>query len=86
LAAGDPTLSVGISEYAKEDMEKSLYDFQLEHRNRTYLNLDLLQMGLGGIDSWGATAMRPYLPGNKKYHYRFTVRGIDFPPVMPNEF
>ena len=61
-------------------MERALYDFQLERRNRTYLNLDLLQMGVGGNDSWGATAMNDYLPPNKPYHYKFTIRGIDQPP------
>jgi hypothetical protein len=32
-------------------MEDSLYDFQLESRDRIYLNLDLAQMGVGGINS-----------------------------------
>jgi beta-galactosidase len=82
LAVGDPTLSVGVSEFPKDDMEKALYDFQLQRRNRTYLNLDLVQMGLGGIDSWGATAMLPYLVRNRDYHYRFTIRGIDAPPAV----
>jgi beta-galactosidase len=80
LATGDPVLSVGVSEFSKSQMERALYDFQLERRNRTYLNLDLLQMGVGGNDSWGATAMDDYLPPNKPYHYKFTIRGIDQPP------
>jgi beta-galactosidase len=74
-------LSVGVSEFDKSQMQRARYDFQLERRDRTYLNLDLLQMGVGGNDSWGATAMRPYLPRNQKYEYQFTIRGIDQPPV-----
>ena len=81
LATGGPLLSVGVSEFNKAQMERARYDFQLERRNRTYLNLDLLQMGVGGNDSWGATAMDPYLPSNKPYHYKFTIRGIDQPPM-----
>jgi beta-galactosidase len=81
LATGDPVLSVGVSEFDKSQMQRARYDFQLERRDRTYLNLDLLQMGVGGNDSWGATAMRPYLPRNQKYEYQFTIRGIDQPPV-----
>ncbi len=81
LATGEPLLSVGVSEFSKSQMERALYDFQLERRNRTYLNLDLLQMGVGGNDSWGATAMDDYLPQNKPYHYKFTIRGIDQPPM-----
>jgi beta-galactosidase len=80
LATGAPLLSVGVSEFSKEQMEEAQYDFQLERRNRTYLNLDLLQMGVGGNDSWGATALEPYLPQNQDYQYQFTVRGIDQPP------
>lgn len=83
LAIGAPSLSVGVSEFDKDQMERSLYDFQMENRNRTYLNLDLVQMGLGGIDSWGQTAMRPYLVPNHDYSYHFMVRGIDQPPAVP---
>jgi beta-galactosidase len=82
LATGNPTLSVGVSAFSKEQMERARYDFQLERENRTYLNLDLLQMGVGGNDSWGAKAMDDYLPQNKDYRYEFTVRGIDQPPVV----
>jgi beta-galactosidase len=82
LAMGDPHLSVGVSEFDKSQMERARYDFQLERSECTYLNLDLLQMGVGGNDSWGATAMRPYLPQNQPYHYRFSIRGIDQPPTL----
>jgi beta-galactosidase len=82
LAIGDPVLSVGVSEFDKKQMERSRYDFQLKTAHRTYLNLDLVQMGVGGNDSWGATAMRPYLPTNQAYRFKFTVRGIDQPPVL----
>jgi beta-galactosidase len=82
MAIGDPTLSVGISPFSKEQMERARYDFQLNRENRSYLNLDLLQMGVGGNDSWGATAMDDYLPQNKDYQYQFTIRGIDQPPVV----
>jgi beta-galactosidase len=84
LATGRPALSVGISEFSAEQMEKADYDFQLEPHNRTYLNLDLVQMGVGGNDSWGSTAMPAYLLPNQHYHYEFTIRGIDQPPVIPD--
>lgn len=82
LATGDPALSVGVSEFDKRQMERSLYDFQLKSSNRTYLNLDLIQMGVGGNDSWGATAMPQYLPKNQPYQYSFTIRGVDQPPAI----
>jgi beta-galactosidase len=82
LATGSPTLSVGVSEFDNRQMEAARYDFELQRRNRTYLNLDMLQMGVGGNDSWGSTAMHPYLPQNHDYEYSFTIRGIDQPPAM----
>lgn len=82
LATGAPTLSVGVSEFDKAQMEKSLYEFQLKPTNKTFLNLDLLQMGVGGNDSWGSTPMRPYMPENQDYSYSYTIRGIDQPPAL----
>jgi beta-galactosidase len=82
LAMGDPVLSAGVSEFDKTQMERSRYDFQLKDDRRSYLNLDLVQMGVGGNDSWGATPMRPYLPTNQAYQLKFTIRGIDQPPVL----
>jgi beta-galactosidase len=84
LATGDPTLSVGVCEFDKDQMERALYDFQLEKRNRTYLNLDYAQMGVGGNDSWGALPLDAYLLPNREYHYRYTIRGIDQPPALAN--
>ncbi|HEX6963024.1 MAG TPA: glycoside hydrolase family 2 TIM barrel-domain containing protein, partial [Lacipirellula sp.] len=81
LATGSPTLSVGASPFDKAQMEQALYEFQLKPTSRTYLNLDLLQMGVGGNDSWGSTPMRPYMPENREYSYSFTIQGIDQPPL-----
>jgi beta-galactosidase len=37
-------------------MEGARYGFELPLRDETYLNLDLAQMGVGGINSWSAKA------------------------------
>jgi beta-galactosidase len=62
LAIADPTLSVGAMHATHDDLEKAGYSFQLPSRAETYLNLDLKQMGVGGIDSWSRNAwpMEPY--------------------------
>lgn len=75
-------LSVGVSRVSKAQMADAEYDFQLQPENRTYLNLDGAQMGVGGNDSWGALPMDDYLLRNRDYHYRYTIRGIDQPPVI----
>jgi beta-galactosidase len=63
-------------------MDVAEYDFQLAPERRTYLNLDAVQMGVGGNNSWGALPLPDYLLPNRDYRYRYTIRGIDQPPVV----
>jgi beta-galactosidase len=78
-ATGDPLLSVDAMHATKDDVERSAYSFQLPARQEIYLNLDLKQMGAGGIDSWSRNAwpMEPYrIPGNQPYHYRYRLAPV----------
>jgi len=61
-AVGAPLLSVGAKHFMKRDMEESEYTFQIPRHKEIFLNLDGLQMGAGGIDSWSLNAfpMAPY--------------------------
>lgn len=45
----------------------------LKPRAQTQLNIDLLQMGLGGIDSWKHWPLEKYRLPYKDYSYRFKV-------------
>ncbi len=76
-------LSVGASQFSKQQMDANNieYDFQLAPENKTFLNVDGVQMGVGGNDSWGALPLNDYLLPNRNYKYRYTIRGIDHPPV-----
>lgn len=76
-ASGSPTLSAGARHYAKEDMERAAYTFQMQPRPQIFLNLDGKQMGVGGIDSWSQNAwpLPAYrIDGNaeQRYTYRLT--------------
>ncbi len=78
-AEGLPLLGVEAHHASRRDMEAAAYSFQITERPETYLNLDLKQMGAGGIDSWSAKAypMAPYrIPGNQPYSYSFKLRPI----------
>jgi len=55
-ASGEPLLSVSARHYAKEDIERAAYTFQMQRRPQIFLNLDARQMGVGGIDSWSPNA------------------------------
>jgi beta-galactosidase len=79
MAIGHPLLSVGASHVTKEDLERAAYSFELPARAEITLNLDLAQMGVGGINSWSADAypMEPYrLPADRKYEYRYRLAPV----------
>ncbi len=79
LAEGMPLLSVAARHVTKGDIEQASYSFELPRRSETYLNLDLKQMGIGGIDSWSKDAypMEPYrIPSDKPYSYQYRLRPL----------
>lgn len=83
IAVGAPTLSVGARHFAKEDMERAAYTFQMRPHPQTFLNLDAAQMGVGGVDSWSRDAwpLAAYRIGSDKpltYRYRLTPIEGDF--------
>ena len=76
MAIGDPTLSVGAMHATHEDVERAAYSWQLPDRKETYLNLDLKQMGAGGIDSWSPNAwpMPDYrIASDQPLQYRYRL-------------
>jgi beta-galactosidase len=80
LATGMPLLSVGASHSSKDEIERAEYSFQLSRHRETYLNLDLKQMGVGGINSWSADAypLEPYrIPSDRPYSYSYRLSPIE---------
>jgi beta-galactosidase len=53
-------LSVSAWPYTLADLEAAGHDFELPRRDRITLNLDHLQMGVGGDNSWGLEVHRAY--------------------------
>jgi beta-galactosidase len=76
-AEGQP-LSVGAKHYSKETMEASDYSFQMERSEKVYLNIDHIQLGVGGRNSWGAMAHGPYRLTAGTYEYAYRIS-----PVVP---
>ena len=76
---GAPTLSVSAQHVTKSDMEGTDYSFKLPRRPEIYLNLDMAQMGVGGINSWSQLAypMAPYrIPASEPHKYSFKLKPI----------
>ncbi|MCX6538097.1 MAG: oligogalacturonate lyase family protein [Acidobacteria bacterium] len=92
-AEGLPLLSVGARHVKTSDIEQAAYSIDLPRRSETYLNLDMAQMGVGGIDSWTklANPMEAYrIPGDQPHAYRVRLlpvaRGAATPAAPPREW
>lgn len=72
----DSLLSVGAKHYSTKTMEDSDYSFKMERSEDVYLNIDHKQMGVGGNNSWGATALEKYQLNKKKYNYSYIIQPI----------
>ncbi len=79
---GMPYLSVSALPYAIEDLDPgpkklNIHPADLEKRDKVYLNLDLIQMGVGGDNSWGAMPYERYRIFPKKYLYSFKITPVE---------
>jgi beta-galactosidase len=92
-AEGMPLLSVAAHHVSASDIEPAAYSYALPVRTEIYLNLDMAQMGVGGIDSWSRLAypMEPYrIAGDRPHEYKFRLvpvaRGTATPATPPREW
>jgi beta-galactosidase len=74
---GEP-LSVGARNYATEVMEVADYAFEMERADQVHLNIDHIQMGVGGVDSWSCGPLDAYLLTEPSYQYAFRIQ-----PLVP---
>ncbi|MGD8497207.1 MAG: glycoside hydrolase family 2 TIM barrel-domain containing protein, partial [Gemmatimonadales bacterium] len=77
----DSPLEVTATPYAREDLDPGTEKAQrhwgeLRPRDAVFLNVDGGQMGVGGIDSWGPTALPRYSLPYGEYEYQFTLRAL----------
>jgi beta-galactosidase len=76
-ATGLPLLSVSAYHFPKNEIEQADYSFKMTRRPQIYLNLDLKQMGVGGVDTWTPNAYpldsyRIHSDQPNSYKYRLT--------------
>ena len=57
--------------------KKSMHTIDMVKRNSIHLDIDHLQMGVGGEDSWGAQPLEQYQLLPKHYIYHFSLRVIE---------
>lgn len=74
MAIGMPLLSVNALHFTTDDLQNGEHPYQLPHRDYVVLNLDLMQQGVGGDNSWGAWPHEEDLIPCKDYSYQFVLR------------
>lgn len=79
--SGKPTVCFSALHYKDQDFERTRRDgyhiTDLTERAETYLNIDLMQMGVGGDNSWGAQTHAKYCIPFKEYCYSFVIESIE---------
>ncbi len=75
---GAPLLSFSASNYSRDDIAASDYDFQLVKQPAVFLNIDLLQMGVGGTTSWlmNAFPRKGYRLLDNNYLLRYRIEPV----------
>lgn len=69
-------LSISAWPYTQEDLEAARHLNELPVREFITWNLDLVQRGVGGNNSWGAQPLAAYRPPCRPYDYEFLLRPV----------
>jgi beta-galactosidase len=77
LFVGQPTMSVSAWPYSQEDLNQSSHINELPRRSSNTVNIDAVQMGVGGDDSWGALPHPQYSITPVERKYSFTIEPLD---------
>lgn len=76
-SADGQMLEAGGYPYLISDLEGPKHPYQMPVRNVNTIHIDHRQMGVGGVNSWGARPLSQYrLPANKEYSYQVLIDPI----------
>ncbi len=62
--------------YTPHELENAMHVYELPPVHYTVVKASLMQMGVGGDDSWGAPTHEEYRIKNKEMHFEFSFKGI----------
>lgn len=62
--------------YTPHELENAMHVYELPQVHYTVVKASLMQMGVGGDDSWGAPVHEEYRIENKELHFEFSFKGI----------
>jgi beta-galactosidase len=73
-SAGD--LSVNVHDYSLENLKNATHPYMVKPAEFITLHLDMLQMGLGGDDSWSPRVHPEFQLKEKSYAYSYVMQAI----------
>ena len=77
MIVGNPRMEFSAQHYTPEQLTDVKLPWELKRNKDITLRVDLHQMGLGGINSWGAEPLDAYrLNANKEYSHKFRIAPI----------
>ena len=72
-----PSMEFSALPWTPQELESAAHPYELPPVHFTTVRCALMQMGVGGDDSWGARTLPQYcLPAGEKLHFEVTVEGI----------
>ena len=77
VSAVNAPFGFNVWPYSQNALEAARHQWDLKADERLTVNIDAVQMGVGGDDSWGARPHGPYMPGAGVYRLQFVVSGLD---------
>jgi beta-galactosidase len=70
---GSPLMEVNVQNYSQQALNLAKPSKRLFRGDKTYVNIDLKQMGLGGDDSWSPRVHEEYQLKEKSYRFGFVI-------------
>ena len=87
MIVGNPRMEFSAQHYTPEQLTDVKLPWELKRNKDITLRVDLHQMGLGGINSWGAEPLDAYrLNANREYSHTFRIAPIRQKLNDPTEY
>ena len=87
MVVADSLLSMSAWLYTEENIQNAKHTNKLKDAGYITLNIDLIQMGVGGNDSWSdvAAPLEQYQVKAQPYHYSFYIVPFNSKNKTPGE-
>lgn len=71
-------LCIRAWDYGEDDLESARHPYELKRGQLVNVNIDSAVHGVGGINTWGAPTLEPYvIRGDKPHSYSFILSAMD---------